>query len=268
MTCHPFQLPNGVSGFICTRGRGSRPAKCFYCRAPHSRLCDAPIAPGKTCDRKLCEQHAHSIGANLDMCPDHVAKTNTPANTNDDKPRLKFWTGNINKHRKDPGALDITIMTGGAEGRPFAPSMAIFKPAKAARDEAERLHLEAESFRHSDLAKMAALEAAANQVEQAAWVIYKRAFLAEMLVSSGRDVPPGWERDVIAAKSRGVVLHADAWAAELARERRAYLCYCASEERERCHAGLIASVLVRLGATYNGELAPPQRNPNQLSLIG
>lgn len=180
--------------------------------------------------------------------------------------RLHFYTGNVNAHRSDPDALDITIMTGGPEGRPFAPSMGIFAPARRAIGRVKELRAEAIAlqFENPMAAEMAADEAA--RIEDESWTFYRRAFLAEMLVSSGRDVPTGWESDARAARARGVVSHVEAWRAELQRERRVYLCYCAS--RERCHRGLVASILVKMGATDLGELAAPEKNQNQLSLLG
>jgi hypothetical protein len=122
---------------------------------------------------------------------------------------------------------------------------------------------------HTDPKTHAELLAEAERIEAAAWLVYRRAYLAEMVVSSGRDVPQGWERDVIAAKSRGVVPHVEAWQAELVRERRVYTCFCTADRRERCHAGLLAQVMQRLGATYLGEFDPPTKtNKAQLSLIG
>ena len=261
MTCTRVELAAGITAIVCHRGPRSRPAKCFYCKTPHIRLCDHPIAPGKTCSRKLCQEHATSTGADLDLCVDHA----TPPKAAPTRlaGHLQFWTGCIHQHRKDPDALDITIMTGGPSGRPFAPSMGIFVPARRALEQVERLRLEAEACRASDLAQWATLEADAARIERETWGWYRRAYCAEMCVSSGRDAPAGWERDVREAKLRGTVPHIEAWTAELAHTRRVYLCFC--KDRTRCHGGQLALIMVKLGAEYMGELAatPPQ----QLALI-
>lgn len=267
MPCTPFRTPDGkVVGIVCTRG--VRRAKCFYCRAEHERLCDAEVGLGKTCDRKLCRGHAKTIGER-DLCPEH--DTAKRRGGEEATPRLRFYTGNVNMHRGDPDALDITIMTGGPEGRPFAPSMGIFAPARRAIKRAEELRAEAIALRFENpmAAEMATDEAA--RIEDESWSFYRRAFLAEMLVSSGRDVPAGWESDVRAARARGVVSHVEAWRAELQRERRVYECYCKGEKDNerpvRCHRTLVAAILKKMGAVDLGELAAPEKNPNQLSLL-
>lgn len=262
MTCEPFRLPDGTSGFVCSRGK--RTARCFYCRTPHSRLCDHDIGQGKTCSRKLCSEHARSVGDDKDLCPDHAnAKPVLMA----EKPQLQIWTGTTYWHRADPDALDVMIMTGGANGRPFAPSMIIFKPALKAREEAERLELVAISHELSDPEKARTIRAEATRLEHAAWLLYRRQYLAEMLVSSGREVPAEWAKDTADARARGVLPYVEAWQAELVRSRRAYLCYCPPEKRDHCHARLLTTVLIRLGAAYSGELARPVRNEAQLSLL-
>ncbi len=265
MPCHPFRSPDGkVTGIVCTLGE--RRAKCFYCRAEHERLCDAEITSGKTCDRKLCRAHAKTIGER-DLCPDH--DTAKHRGGEEKLARLRFFTGNVNQHRDDPDALDITIMTCGPEGRPFAPSMGIFVPARRAIERAKELRLEAEAVSER-LSTATRLRTEADQIEASMWVMYRRGFLAEMLVSSGRDVPADWKSDVQAARARGAVSHVEAWQAELQRERRVYLCFCAGKEDERperCHRTLVAAILVKMGATDMGELASPAKNPNQLSLL-
>lgn len=212
MTCHAFRLPDGTSGFVCTRGK--RVAKCFYCNAAHTRLCDFVFVPGTTCSRKLCANHAYGPPGGDDFCPDHATAKPAPAVVT----TLHVWTGTTYWHRSDPDALDVTIMTGGANGRPFAPSMAIFKPAMKARDDAERIEAVAALHEQTDPPKARELREEATRLELQTWAVYKRQYLAEMLVSSGRDVPEGWARDVALAKARGVVKHVEAWQAELARQ--------------------------------------------------
>lgn len=64
------------------------------------------------------------------------------------------------------------------------------------------------------------------------WAWYKQHFLAEMRRS--------WRT------------HHDAWQALLARPRVVLLCFCA--DREQCHRGLVAQILVKCGAIDGGEL--------------
>jgi hypothetical protein len=78
MGCERITI-NGVSGFIC--GRGRRPAKCFYCNRNHKYLCDYPVeliksgknkGKWKTCDMKLCDEHTRKgKSLEVDFCPKH-----------------------------------------------------------------------------------------------------------------------------------------------------------------------------------------------------
>lgn len=64
-----------------------------------------------------------------------------------------------------------------------------------------------------------------------AWAGYTSVYLTEMAESQKR--------------------HPDAWQALLARERVVLVCYC--REREHCHRGLLARLLVEQGAVDEGE---------------
>jgi len=75
----------------------------------------------------------------------------------------------------------------------------------------------------------------------AAWSEYVPTYLAEMSYSQRH--------------------HQEHWLALLRRPRVVLVCYCPS--RERCHRGLLASLLAGLGAVDEGELPA---NPNQLEL--
>jgi hypothetical protein len=88
MPCTPFNLGNGVTGVICTRGRGAQRDPCSVpgCGRPHTKLCDYPLVPlefgkePKTCDAKICDRCAVHVGPNCDYCPPHsrVAKPKEP----------------------------------------------------------------------------------------------------------------------------------------------------------------------------------------------
>ena len=75
MACRPFNLGNGVTGIICTRG-GRR----SYCSSPgctnySEKLCDYPVTRAGvqgTCDAKLCMRHATHVGPDRDYCPPHA----------------------------------------------------------------------------------------------------------------------------------------------------------------------------------------------------
>ena len=94
MTCTPFSgkdsQGNKVFGFACSRGKQAavKVKKCAVtgCDAAATKLCDFVMGVQKTegaidgvdtCDRDLCQAHAHNIGPNRDYCPAHymVSKT-------------------------------------------------------------------------------------------------------------------------------------------------------------------------------------------------
>lgn len=50
---------------------GNLGEKCVACGWVGEFLCDYPVGDGKTCDRSLCEEHAHEVGPDLHYCADH-----------------------------------------------------------------------------------------------------------------------------------------------------------------------------------------------------
>ena len=72
MRCWPVTIkgPNGPISVI-VRGNRRLWAKCV-CDVAATRLCDYPIAPGRTCDVALCASHAVRLGHNLDYCHEHA----------------------------------------------------------------------------------------------------------------------------------------------------------------------------------------------------
>jgi hypothetical protein len=265
MTCTPFRSPDGKTiGFICTRG-GKPRAPCLYCRTTHEFLCDHRDKPkAKRCSRKLCRVHAHEIGDNLHVCPDHVAAKDAPAPRRSDEP-LQVHTGNCNKHRGDPDAFDVTFGSGGIEGKPFAPSAVIFKEVRKAITEITMLELTAKIELDTWPDKAKAKLEKAERIKREFWTKYRRQFLAEMLVSSGSLVPADWKTDVTEARARGVTAHHNAWERLLVRKRVVLLCYC--ETRVLCHRRLLAEILVRMGAVDAGELPTPEKDANQVKLF-
>lgn len=120
---------------------------------------------------------------------------------------------------RDPDRLDVTRMSGGEIGEPFAPSWAILRPAIAAR--------RAERDAATETARILAVQRAAD-----AWVDYVPAYTAEMRQSYR--------------------MHRPAWDSLLARSRVVLCCYCI--DPQRCHRTLLAGILGKLGADVRGEL--------------
>lgn len=44
-----------------------------FCSDMSLFLCDWPAGGGRTCDKALCEAHAHHVGPNKRYCPEHFA---------------------------------------------------------------------------------------------------------------------------------------------------------------------------------------------------
>lgn len=57
--------------FICGPGMKDVPV-CRVCGHIADKLCDYPVGKGKTCDSKLCIEHAVNIKGDLDYCPEHA----------------------------------------------------------------------------------------------------------------------------------------------------------------------------------------------------
>lgn len=55
--------------FTHVKGRLGKPATC--CGWVTEFLCDYPVGEGKTCDRRLCEDHAHEVAPDIHYCSAH-----------------------------------------------------------------------------------------------------------------------------------------------------------------------------------------------------
>jgi hypothetical protein len=80
VTCKFVDLGGGATAIVCSRGQ--RPKMCA-CGRRSTKLCDFPLtgkAAGRTCDRPVCDAHAHRQGAHesgphkgdsIDYCQAH-----------------------------------------------------------------------------------------------------------------------------------------------------------------------------------------------------
>lgn len=56
------------NAIVCSRGRQVPP--CAWCAVPSTKLCDGRAAHRHgTCDKPLCDAHAHHVAPNADYCP-------------------------------------------------------------------------------------------------------------------------------------------------------------------------------------------------------
>lgn len=69
MTCHGIP---GV-GIVCFGHTRRAGCSVGNCRRPHTRLCDFPLGAGRTCDQKICDQHAAQVDG-ADYCPFHAGQ--------------------------------------------------------------------------------------------------------------------------------------------------------------------------------------------------
>ena len=70
MPCTHYSGP-GFQTFVCSRGRSHRPScSAAGCTRPSTKLCDFPVKGG-TCDRPLCDGHAHQVADDKHFCPGH-----------------------------------------------------------------------------------------------------------------------------------------------------------------------------------------------------
>lgn len=65
---------------IITCRRSALRVRCSIegCIREHTKLCDFPLKgrkAGKTCDKKLCDEHATKVGPDRDCCPAHASLT-------------------------------------------------------------------------------------------------------------------------------------------------------------------------------------------------
>lgn len=76
-------------------------------------------------------------------------------------------------------------------------------------------------------------------------------FLAHRRAGRGEAMWPEYERRYTAEMRASYCKSRGAWDALLAREEVTLLCFC--HDPSHCHRGILARLLVRCGATYEGE---------------
>jgi hypothetical protein len=77
MPCETIRDANGNVTFILCGRRRHQPCKFCHERAVE-KLCDYPVAKGKTCDAGMCAACATNIAPELDYCPTHKHQAPPP----------------------------------------------------------------------------------------------------------------------------------------------------------------------------------------------
>lgn len=68
MPCYTIRDKAGKAiGTLC----GKLGPHCPGCGAVGDFLCDYPVGAGKTCDRPMCEHHAHEVAPDIHYCVAH-----------------------------------------------------------------------------------------------------------------------------------------------------------------------------------------------------
>lgn len=71
MPCYVIYDENrNLVGHIC----GKLGQHCADCGDVGVSLCDFPVGNGKTCDRAICDFHAHEVAPNVHYCNAHHAE--------------------------------------------------------------------------------------------------------------------------------------------------------------------------------------------------
>lgn len=74
MTCEWVRLPNGTTAVVLLGGAKPKAKPCIGCGRASTRLCDAEVGDGKTCDAPLCTRCSTSRGrGEIDYCAQHAA---------------------------------------------------------------------------------------------------------------------------------------------------------------------------------------------------
>ena len=141
---------------------------------------------------------------------------------------LRVHTARISYRGAD--ALDITRKGNDAVGVVFAPSWKILNDAMKARADAE----ECLKGANRDGAVGALHRATAYEIEDRMWAVYLPKYTEEMRESYR--------------------VHRDVWEEVLARPKVVLTCFCdVVKWKSHCHRVVLAGLLVKCGAVYEGE---------------
>lgn len=88
------QVKNQTRTYL--RGRLGKPATC--CGWISAFLCDYPVGDNKTCDKRLCEEHAYEIAPEIHYCSAHYDEWKKFVNSGG----VKAWLKNIRPFKQSP----------------------------------------------------------------------------------------------------------------------------------------------------------------------
>lgn len=73
MTCERIYRGDQPVGFMCSSEEPEPPKPCpwFSCEREATKACDgvAPRRKSGSCDKLMCDAHAHPLGEDRDLCP-------------------------------------------------------------------------------------------------------------------------------------------------------------------------------------------------------
>ncbi len=137
---------------------------------------------------------------------------------NDVENKLQVLTSRIDYI--GPDGLNVTRKSGTSLGKTFAPSWSILRPAL-------------EGLEHAKTLRSRGLYMEAQQIEDQTWELYSNLYTQEMRESY---------------KNNQVE-----WKQLLGMRRVVLLCYC--KDANICHRSVLANILIKCGAVYNGEVS-------------
>jgi hypothetical protein len=71
MPVYKIDGPGGPFTAVVCGGRRNQVPPCATCGRRSTKLCDFPVAKGKTCDAPICDGCATEVGMGIDHCPKH-----------------------------------------------------------------------------------------------------------------------------------------------------------------------------------------------------
>jgi hypothetical protein len=67
-------LPGGIRAHVKMARPPRRSCSAEGCTRWATKLCDFAVGPKRTCSKPICDQHAQSVGPDLDHCPVHAGR--------------------------------------------------------------------------------------------------------------------------------------------------------------------------------------------------